>query len=346
MVLLSIPLLPFMLVEKLLRPVESSWSWWLSAYLEGRALARHRKFDLIYSTGGAFAAHVAGRALKQALGVRWLAEVHDPLVMPGSTPKTAQERMQAEVERQICTDADVAIWFTEQALASAKRRHPQLGERGKMLLPGIDAPFKVLPPYVQGPKMVIGHFGSLSATRNLTPILSALESLVARRPELRSMLELQLTGGPLDAVSQAAIAQSPVRDLVRHLGRIEADPATGLSGREQILRRMRSADVLLLLLLHGTEPICAEYIPSKLYEYLWMQRPILATVHGNVQMAGLLRGQGHIAVEMDGDLMVQRDMVVTLMMLFERWSHSGLQDNARESRFTTRAAVASLMEWL
>ena len=338
MVLLSLPLLPFMFIEKLLRPVESSWSWWLSAYLKGRLLARHRKFDLIYSTGGAFAAHVAGRALKKALGVRWLAEVHDPLVMPGSTPKTAQERMQAEVERQICTDADVAIWFTDQALASAKSRHPQLGDRGKMVLPGVDAPFEVLPPYVPGPKMVVGHFGSLSATRNLTPIISALEILVAQRPELRNQLELQLTGGPLDAVSQTAIAQSPVRDLVRHLGRIEGDPVTGLSGREQILRRMRSVDVLLLL--HGTEPICAEYIPSKLYEYLWMQRPILATVYDNPQMAGLLRGQGHDVVE-HGDRFTN-----TLEELVDRWISLGLPDNDQTSPYTTQAAVQFLRESL
>jgi glycosyltransferase involved in cell wall biosynthesis len=335
MVLLSIPLLPLMLVEKLLRPVESSWSWWLSAYLKGRALARHRKFDLIYSTGGAFAAHVAGRALKQALGVRWLAEVHDPLVMPGSIPTTAQEKMQAEVERQICTDVDVAVWFTEQALASAKRRHPQLGDRGKMILPGIDAPFKVPPPYVPGPKMVIGHFGSLSATRNLTPIISALETLVSQRPELRTMLELQLTGGPLDPVSKEAIAQSPVRDLVRHLGRIEADPKTGLSGREQILRRMRSVDVLLLL--HGTEPICAEYIPSKLYEYLWMQRPILATVHGNAQMAGIVRAQGHYMVE-DGESFINN-----LEKLVDRWISLGLPDNDQTCPYSTQAAVQHLL---
>jgi glycosyltransferase involved in cell wall biosynthesis len=334
MVLLSIPLLPFMLVEKLLRPVESSWSWWLSAYLKGRVLARHRKFDLIYSTGGALAAHVAGRALKQAIGVRWLAEVHDPLVMPGSTPTTAQEKMQAEVERQICTDADVAVWFTEQALASAKRRHPQLGNRGKMILPGIDAPFKVLPPYVPGPKMVIGHFGSLSATRNLTPIISALENLVSRRPELRSVLELQLTGGPLDVVSQAALTQSPVQDLVHQLGRIEADPKTGLSGREQILRRMRSADVLLLL--HGTEPICSEYIPSKLYEYLWMQRPILATVHGNPQMAELLNERGQYVVE-DDDSVPQ-----ALEKMMDQWMSRGLPDNGQASPYTTKAAVQFL----
>nr|WP_315463938.1 glycosyltransferase [uncultured Rhodoferax sp.] len=338
MVLLSLPMLLFMLVEKLLRPVESSWSWWLSAYLQGLHLARGRKFDLIYSTGGAFAAHMAGNALKQKLGVRWLAEVHDPLVMPGSEPVSKQELMQAEVERIICTHADVAVWFTDQALASAKRRHPQLGERGKMMLPGIDAPFKELPPYAPGSKMVIGHFGSLSSTRNLTPIIEALEALVAQRPELRDKVELQLTGGPLDAVSDAAIAKSPVRDLIRHLGRIEADPASGLSGREQILRRMRSADVLLLL--HGTEAICAEYIPSKLYEYLWMQRPILATVHGNPQMAELLRGQGHNIVQ-EGATMVD-----ALNSLMDLWLRQQLSDSGRISALTTASAVGQLVGWV
>jgi glycosyltransferase involved in cell wall biosynthesis len=338
MLLATVPLFPFMLVEKLLRPVESSWSWWLSAYCKGRALARHQRFDRIYSTGGAFAAHVAGRALKKALHLPWLAEVHDPLVMPGSTPKTSQERMQAEVERMICSDADVAIWFTEQALASARRRHPQLGERGKMMLPGIDAPFKVLPPYVPGRKMVIGHFGSLSASRNLTPIIFALETLVAQRPELREQIELQLTGGPLDTVSRAAIDQSSVGSMVHHLGRIEADPVTGLSGREQILRRMRNADVLLLL--HGTEPICAEYIPSKLYEYLWMQRPILATVHRNQQMVELLKEQRHDVVNGDDSF------IKTLEAMIDRWMSLGLPDNGQASPHTTQAAAQQLRESL
>ncbi|NBW49217.1 MAG: glycosyltransferase [Betaproteobacteria bacterium] len=340
MVLLSLPLLPFMLMEKLLRPVESSWSWWLSAYLKGRHLAQSRKFDLIYSTGGAFAAHLAGNALKRALGVRWLAEVHDPLVMPGSEPVSKQEFMQAEVERIICTHADVAIWFTDQALASAKRRHPQLGDRGKMMLPGIDAPFKEMPPYVPGPKMVIGHFGSLSVTRNLTPIIDALETLVVRLPEMRGKVELQLTGGPLDPVSDAAIAKSPVRDMVRHLGRIEADPSTGLSGREQILRRMRSADVLLLL--HGTEPICAEYIPSKLYEYLWMQRPIVATVHGNPQMAQMLSALGHIAVDQG----VTDQLTNALLTLLKRAINKGLSDSPIISPYTTQAAVRQLIKFV
>ncbi|PHM19555.1 MAG: hypothetical protein CK604_12155 [Curvibacter sp. PD_MW3] len=344
MTLASVCLLPGMLVEKLLRPVESSWSWWLSAYVKGRTLARQQPFDLIYSTGGAFAAHLAGRALKKTTGTPWLAEVHDPMVMPGTVPATAQQKMQAEVERLICTDADVAIWFTEQALASARQRHPQLGERGKMMLPGIDQPFQSLPPYQPGAKFVVGHFGSLSATRHLGPVITALEDLQLRRPDLVAATELHVTGGPLDAVSSARVAISPVRDCVRHLGRIEADPVTGRSGREQILYRMRTVDVLLLL--HGEEPICSEYIPSKLYEYLWMQRPILGIVHANPQMAEILRSQGHVAVFSGGQGGLNGELAEALEQLFGRWQTQGLPDNGRSSPYTTQAAAGQLLGWV
>lgn len=345
MTLASLLLLPGLVVEKLLRPVESSWSWWLSAYLKGRSLARQQPFDLIYSTGGAYAAHLAGRALKRSLRTPWLAEVHDPFITPGTTPHTAQQKMQARVEGLICREADVAIWFTEQALASARARHPALGERGRMMLPGIDPPFQTLPPYQPGSKFIVGHFGSLSATRNLVPFIEALERLQQRRPDVVAATELQVTGGPLDAVSAARIAQSPVRACVRHLGRIEADPVTGLSGREQILRRMRAVDVLLLL--HGEEPICEEYIPSKLYEYLWMQRPILATVHRNPQMAAMLCDQGHVAVltGAQGAGADVQELAAALEGLFERWHSAGLPDDGRKSPYTTQAAVAQLLGW-
>ena len=348
MTLASIVLLPWMLVEKLLRPVESSWSWWLSAYLKGRSLARQKPFDLIYSTGGAFSAHLAAHALKRATGTCWLAEVHDPMVMPGKRPTTAQEKMQLKIEGSICSDADIAIWFTDQALASARQRHPQLGERGKMMLPGIDNPFKTLPPYRPGKKFVIGHFGSLSPTRHLGPIIGALELLFDRRPQLKDVIELHVYGGPLDSVSVSLLGASKVRASIHHFGRIEADPGTGLSGRQQILNRMRSVDVLLLL--HGEDPICAEYIPSKLYEYLWMRRPILAVVHENPQMAAILREQGH---SVSSSNMVEVDHSRRWLPLANAVEHSldqwllNFDELAkRSSPYTTEAAVGQILVWV
>ena len=343
MSLASLLLLPGLIAEKLLRPVESSWSWWLSAWIRGRKLARQQPFDLIYSTGGAFAAHLAGRALQRTLGVPWLAEVHDPFITPGTTPSNPQQRMQARVEALICDHAQVAVWFTEQALASARKRHPVLGDRGHTLIPGIDPPFATLPPYAPGPVFVLGHFGSLSATRTLVPVLQALERLQATHPTVFDQTELHVYGGPLDGVTSAYMAQSVAASRLRHFGRLELDLATGLSGRERVLQRMRGADVLVLL--HGQEPICEEYIPSKLYEYLWMQRPIVATVYRNPQMADLVRGNGHTVVTLDdaSDTARAQMLADAMLELHEQWQRQGLPDNGRASPYTTQAAVQRLL---
>jgi hypothetical protein len=114
---------------------------------------------------------------------------------------------------------------------------------------------------------------------------------------------------------------------------------------------MRNADVLLLL--HGVEPICAEYIPSKMYEYLWMQRPILALVHRNSQMADLLVKLGHRVIQTGETAAMQTPDSVTLALsaaldsLLNSWNSSaGLPDSKNNSAYTTRAATVSLQAWV
>ncbi len=53
---------------------------------------------------------------------------------------------------------------------------------------------------------------------------------------------------------------------------------------------MQEADVLILL--HGNAEWCAEYIPSKLYEYLWTGWPIWALSHRNPQLDSMLQERG------------------------------------------------------
>jgi hypothetical protein len=227
-------------------------------------------------------------------------------------------------------------------------RNPQLGNKGRVMLPGVDKPFKDIPPYQPGAKMVVGHFGSLSATRNLTPMFKAMELLHASNPMALSHLVLHITGGPLDEVSAAYLQgmNSDIREAVRHLGRIEHDPVTGMSGREQILRRMRATDVLLLL--HGQEPICAEYMPSKMYEYLWMQRPILATVHLNPQMNDILQTLGHRVVNTSVQTVDEtaQELAKLLHELLEQWATTGLPDSGLESLYTTENAVKQLLSFV
>ena len=53
---------------------------------------------------------------------------------------------------------------------------------------------------------------------------------------------------------------------------------------------MQEADVLILL--HGNDEWCAEYIPSKFYEYLWAGRPIWGITHRNPQLDQMLSERG------------------------------------------------------
>lgn len=333
-------LLPFYLMEKLLLPLESQWSWFMSAYVAGARIIRRNRPALIYSTGGANSAHIAGYLLHRRYGIPWLAEVHDPLVYDSAAGRKLAERLAAWIETRICRHAAVAIWFTETALARARARHPELGARGRVMLPGADAPALNNARYVRGEHCIIAHFGSLSRSRNLRIFLEGLATVLRERPQLRDKLRLHLYGSGVDPASAEAIKQFPQPEVIRVFGRIERDAASGESGRVRVLRLMRGADCLLLL--HGNDAACEEYIPSKLYEYLWMQRPILALVHRNPQMTRILTELGHACVPADDAGAVAR----ALEDLVLRWQQGALNDLPAGSPYTAKAAVEQLLTWV
>lgn len=290
--LLGLVLLPFIIVEKLLFGVQGQAAWALPAVFHALRLARKRKPAVIYSTGGAYSAHLAGYWLKKLTDITWIAEVHDPMVV-SRWKDTRNTRLMARIEGDICRDADLAWWFTDEALASARRRHPELGERGIMVLPGVER----LPSdakYQRGSAMVVSYFGLLSGTRSMLPVVKAVAALVERKPEVRKTLRVHVYGGAIDTGAAEEIARQNLSDVFVGFGRLEYSPETGKSGRQQVIDLMYQADCLLLL--HGLIEDCREYIPSKFYEYLWAGRPIIALTHQNPQLDQMLKERnGYIA---------------------------------------------------
>ena len=62
--LVSLLLAPFIALEKFCLGYSSQWSWAIPAFIHGLTLIRSGKVDLIYSTGGAWSAHLAALWLK------------------------------------------------------------------------------------------------------------------------------------------------------------------------------------------------------------------------------------------------------------------------------------------
>lgn len=337
MTIISLLLLPFILLEKLVIRIETHWSWAITAYFTGARIIRSRKPALIYSTGGAYSAHLAGYWLSRKSGLPWIAEIHDPMIFPGLSKSKMRMRFSAWLEGIICRHADVVWWFTEEALARAKARHPELGDRGHCIIPGANPPEFSRVPYQRGKHLVIGHFGSLAETRNLEIFLLGLRRVLEKYPQYTEHIRLHLYGGGIDPVSARAVKEFPHPAMIEQFGRLETDPITGESGRDRVLKRMNAADCLLLL--HGTVPFCEEYIPSKMYEYLWTQRPILALVWHNPQMELMLRKLGHWAVKADDP-----DLIASaLEELHARWMQDDLADSGKPSSYTSEAATRQII---
>lgn len=301
--LVSLLLAPFIALEKFFLGYSSQWSWAMPAYVHGLKLIREGKVDVIYSTGGAWSAHLAGLWLKKKTGLPWIAEIHDPLVIrkdPNDQgfekPKNRDARFRQYLEKQICKYADLAWWFTEGALHYAKVRNPNLNTphnaRGFVLTPGAEPPggLDANQTHRYAEQLNLCHFGSLANDRSLSTILKALIPLLKKYPEARDQIRVHAYGAPLDSLSTDAIKQLGFEDVLLAHGRLEKDPITGKSGRERVVERMQAADVLILL--HGNDEWCAEYIPSKLYDYLWTGRPIWGITHRNPQLDQMLLDRG------------------------------------------------------
>jgi len=297
--LVSLLLAPFIALEKCFLGYSSQWSWVMPAYVHGLKLIREGKVDLIYSTGGAWSAHLAGLWLKKKTGLPWIVEIHDPLVIRKDSndsglnkPKNRDAQFRQYLERQICKYADLAWWFTDGALHYAKIRNSNLNTQknahGFMLLPGAEPPGCLSEPKVHqySGHLNLCHFGSLANDRSISTILYALVPLFQKFPEARERIQVHAYGAPLDPLTIEAVKNLQLEDILLAHGRLERDPVTGKSGRERIVEKMQSADVLVLL--HGNDEWCAEYIPSKLYDYLWTGRPIWGITHRNPQLDQML----------------------------------------------------------
>lgn len=339
MFVIFLAIFPLYLLEKIIIPIETSWSWSISAYFVGRRIIKKNRPALIYSTGGAYAAHLAGYWLSRQYGIPWIAEIHDPMVVESHPARNIRGKFLAWLEKTICTHANIVWWFTEMALERAKKRHPQLSDRGHYVIPGVDAPNFSRRPYHRSEHLVIGHFGSLSETRNLHSFLQALKTFIGKEPTRANQVRLHLYGGSMDSVSASAIRAFPYPNVIHNFGRLEANPVTKESGRDQILKLMNAADCLLLL--HGTEPFCEEYIPSKFYEYLWTQRPILGMVYRNPQLTNILRAFNHWSVDENNTDQIS----LALEELYQRWSQDNLQDSQVTSPYTTYSSVQEIYSW-
>jgi glycosyltransferase involved in cell wall biosynthesis len=244
--------------------------WFLPALLAGVQTAKSEKIDVIYSTGRPWTAHLIGTALKRLTGKPLVADFRDPWLTNPFRLKYSTLRNQLETycERKVIEKADVVLANTSELREEFIRRFPeQPQDKFSSLLNGFDpgdySPEAITHPSNSGRPFTIIHTGFLYAKRDPKVFLKSVKMFLGNEGVDRRKVKILLVG----SVSLAY-------DLEEHLRSEGLDDIVTLTGQvpyKQSLQYLQESDVLLLL-----QPGTATQVPSKLFEYLGMKKPILA----------------------------------------------------------------------
>jgi len=284
MLLFSLLLLPFMVLEKILIRLPSHASWAIPACITGFYRVKRGEINLVYSSGGAWSAHLAGYWIHKLTRVKWIVEMHDPMISIYDEKNSSFEiKLLLWLERKILESSTIVWWFSEGAELVAKRRCNINLNNTFNHFAGANPPMPDI-KYKRREKLIFSHFGSLTPGRSLKIFLMGIFELIESGQVDENILEIHIYGGELDTTSLGILKKYGLEKIIFPHGRIEAIESE--SGRSLIMRKMICSDVLVLM--HGEDKNCSEYIPSKFYEYLQARRAILAYPYKNSQFTKLL----------------------------------------------------------
>lgn len=243
-------------------------SWIYSGIRAGRRLVRVWSPHAIFSTYPIASAHEIALRLSREFALPWVADFRDPM---GQEAYPADERIRGaywDLERRVLGQCSAVTVTTEGTAALYRERYPGFPpNRVNVIQNGFDElAFPPLPPAtgerLPGPLRFL-HSGNLYPhERNPEFFFRAVAELRDEGRVGPEVARFDLRGGGYPDRYQPQIASFGLEDMVRLL--------PGLPYRDA-LREMHESDFLMLFQAAN----CNRQIPAKLYEYLYVGRPIV-----------------------------------------------------------------------
>lgn len=249
-------------------------AWLPSAVRAGLTVNRRAPVDVLYSSAMPVSTHLVAGLLRNRTGLPWVADFRDPWVDSPiqETPRGPKRQMQRRTERWIVERADRVVLAMEGLRKMFAARYPSLAEKFVYIPNGYDlADFADLTPSRPDPdRFSLLFAGSLYRHGELEAVLEGIELLAKRRPDLRARLLVRFLGRANEENKRIA-AEYTAPDRIGDVLRFE-----DFVPRHEALAQMAGADALLQL--RSAEPGSEMFVSGKVFEYMTVNRPILAVM--------------------------------------------------------------------
>lgn len=254
------------------------------------------KVDCVYTTSFPYSSHLLGLYLKeQRPDIRWVVDFRDEWTnnpyykdMPWMSLRMPLER---KMEKQICDACDYFITNTPFMLKNFVRDYPILDDKSTFIPNGYDPDDFIPYDHIKEntDKFTITYTGSLYGRRNLVEFFTALQNCLNKGAILKTDLEVRLVGNISSDVLASFKADYALGDAL---------VAYGYLTHPQSIQKLYESNVLLLSM--GSGKGLENFYSGKVFEYIRVNRPILATVPYNGAAASIIR-ETHSGVVVDSE---------------------------------------------
>lgn len=224
---------------------------------------KENNIDIIITTGPPHSLHLIGLELKNTETIKWIADFRDPWTTIGYHKElklsvSVQEKHK-NLEKKVLQTADLILTTSKTTKSEFENLTDQPIE---ILTNGFDVEkVKKLP---LDKKFTLAHIGSFLSERNPIILWKCLKELVKEISGFKKHLELKLIG----AVSQDVLDAITEFKLDSYLNNM------GYLSHKEAIQQQRCSQLLLLIEINSEET--KSIIPSKIFEYMASERPILA----------------------------------------------------------------------
>ena len=243
--------------------------WLIPGVLAGVRAIRKEGIDVIYSTGKPWTAHLIGLLLKRLMGKPLITDFRDPWLTNPFRGETSffRDRIEAYLERTVVENSDLVISNTSLLNEEFKERFSeQPTDKFIVLLNGFDPEDYCAvktSTLRRAEKLIITHTGFLYGPRDPRLFLEALGLLLETERIDRKKIQVFFVGSVELTYDLGGYLKSRnLNDVVSVVSQVSY---------QRSLEYLRNSDALLLL-----QPGTMTQIPSKLFEYVGMGKPILA----------------------------------------------------------------------
>jgi glycosyltransferase involved in cell wall biosynthesis len=315
---------------------DEKWVWIAAATRTAQRLAEEREFAVIVSFGQPWSDHLIGRRVQRSTGLPWVAHFSDPWVdSPYLRGPGWQRRMCQRMETDVIEHADALVFVNAQTADRVMRKYPEAWRRKAHVVPhGFDPDNRV--PAVSsrsGSRLHLVYTGRFyGEIRTPAPLLRAIAKLAEQYPVERDL-----------RVTFIGTTVRSHQDLASRLGLDDIVTFTGRLPYGESARRAADADVLLVIDAPAEESL---FLPSKLVEYLPMNKPILALTPVRGASADLVRSLGYPVIAPDDEPAIA-SAVEGLIAAKRDGRLAASADHERvAARYDIRRTTASLAEIL